>query len=270
MKDIYAVQRVEAEEVGAGKNASRSKTVAQQFKDQLNTLMERIESTEPHYIRCLKPNDAAKPKLLTRKRLTEQLRYGGVLEAVRVARLGFPVRLEHAVFFTTYRILLPSISEDVLTWRLDTEKAQNLCIRLLDLLLEESNKKFAAQTVSDALFVSRADKVRSMLIQPIPMNFPKTDVQLGITKVFLRKPAHDALEAHRVFHQNAAATIIQAFIRGSQKRIQFIILRNAALVAERFYRGCKGRERCVLFHILCIYHVAWIGGPLTLTFDYYK
>ena len=36
----------------------------------------------------------------TRVRVNEQLRYGGVLEAVRVARSGYPVRLPHGEFFS--------------------------------------------------------------------------------------------------------------------------------------------------------------------------
>lgn len=45
--------------------------------------MSKVHQTRPHYIRCLKPNDANAPDALDRARLTEQLRYGGVLEAVR-------------------------------------------------------------------------------------------------------------------------------------------------------------------------------------------
>jgi len=253
MKEIYAVQRAEAEEVGTGKATSRSKTVAQQFKDQLNSLMDRIEQTEPHYIRCLKPNDAAKPKLLTRKRLTEQLRYGGVLEAVRVARLGFPVRLDHFLFFRTYRMILPFVSEQALAWRLEGDNAQDSCTKLLNFLLSEENKMVQNRTASssDKAKFLRADKIRTMLAQPIPMNFPKTDIQLGKTKVFLRKTAHDALEAHRVFHQNAAAIIIQSFVRGAQQRLQYMILLKATCFAQRFYRGCKGRERYVVLFRCC-------------------
>lgn len=53
--------------------------------------------TRPHYIRCIKPNDNAEPDEVNRVRVMEQLRYGGVLEAVRVARSGYPVRLPHKV-----------------------------------------------------------------------------------------------------------------------------------------------------------------------------
>lgn len=54
---------------------------------QLLALMGQIHKTRPHYIRCLKPNDQNVPDALDRARLTEQLRYGGVLEAVRKMNL---------------------------------------------------------------------------------------------------------------------------------------------------------------------------------------
>ncbi|KAG5183737.1 P-loop containing nucleoside triphosphate hydrolase protein [Tribonema minus] len=82
-------------------------TVGTQFKEQLHNLMDMIRDTRPHYIRCVKPNDQAQPDLINRPRVMEQLRYGGVLEAVRVARSGFPVRLPHKEFYARYRPLLP-------------------------------------------------------------------------------------------------------------------------------------------------------------------
>ena len=247
IKDIYDIQKKETEERApsnkSGKPA-KTKTVGQQFKEQLTQLMTKIESTEPHYIRCLKPNDAAKPNMMTRRRLTEQLRYGGVLEAVRVARMGFPVRMNHSLFFQTYRVLLPSVPEEKLPFSLEGHDAQKLCVSLVDILLEKGKKDAAAGILSPHEDnITRSERIRRMQVQPIAMIFPKTDVQLGQSKVFMRKPAHDALEAHKVFHQTAAATIIQAWIRGLQKRVRHLILGDAALTAQRFYRGCKGRER---------------------------
>ncbi|CAN0233498.1 unnamed protein product, partial [Scytosiphon promiscuus] len=81
-------------------------TVGTQFKDQLHNLMDMIRDTRPHYIRCIKPNDNAEPDEVSRVRVMEQLRYGGVLEAVRVARSGYPVRLPHKDFYTRYRCLI--------------------------------------------------------------------------------------------------------------------------------------------------------------------
>jgi myosin V len=251
IKDVYAIQKRESEghsgDAAASKQgAAKSKTVGQQFKDQLSGLIASVEVTDPHYIRCLKPNDAAKPKLLTRKRLTEQLRYGGVLEAVRVARAGYPVRLTHQAFFQRYRMLLPQIPDDQIPWNMEGNDAQQLCVTVLTTCLQEG-KKHAEQGVLDPKEpgINRFEKIRRMQHQPIPMTFPQTDVQLGLTKVFMRKPPHDALEANRVFHQSASATMIQCWVRGLEKRKTYLIIQDAVVTMQRCYRGYKGRERYV-------------------------
>lgn len=254
IKDTYSIQKREIEDrVTAApqkpgrRGAAGAKTVGKQFKEQLSSLIENVEKTDPHYIRCLKPNDAAKPKMLTRKRLTEQLRYGGVLEAVRVARAGYPVRLYHQQFFQRYRMLLPTVQASVLPWNMEGRDAQDLCVKLLDLVLQEGEKYIQA-TASGPLNpnepgISRSEKIRRMQAQPKHMKFPKSDVQLGKSKVFMRKPPHDALEAHRVFHQHASATLIQCWVRGLEAKKVYYTVQDAVQMVQRFYRGCKGRER---------------------------
>ena len=67
----------------AGGGGGAGKTVASHFRNQLGDLLSIIRATTPHYIRCLKPNSAASPKLFERLPIVAQLRCGGVLEAVR-------------------------------------------------------------------------------------------------------------------------------------------------------------------------------------------
>lgn len=251
IKDTYAIQQREnlgraAAETKTGKQP-KSKTVGQQFKEQLNSLIENVQKTDPHYIRCIKPNDAAKPLLMTRKRTTEQLRYGGVLEAVRVARAGYPVRMRHAEFYQRYRMLLPTIADEVLPWSMEGHDPQPLCVKLVDVVLDEGAKHLEATKDGpldkNAEGISRSEKIRRMQNQPIPMKFPKTDVQLGMTKVFMRKHPHDCLEAHRVFHQHASATVIQTWARGLGAQRTYFIIEDAVQTIQRTYRGSKGRER---------------------------
>lgn len=251
IKDTYECQQREnlgrtAAEAKTGKQP-KQKTVGQQFKEQLSSLIENVQKTDPHYIRCIKPNDAAKPLQMTRKRTTEQLRYGGVLEAVRVARAGYPVRLVHAGFYQRYRMLLPTVPEEKLPWSMEGHNAQQLCVRLVDAVLEEGEKQRVA-TANGPLDpkeegISRSEKIRRMQNQPMAMNFPRPDVQLGKTKVFMRKHPHDCLEAHRVFHQHASATIIQCWARGLAKQRYLYIIQDAVQTIQRCYRGSKGRER---------------------------
>jgi len=252
LKDVYNAQKIEAEgrkpaESNKPGRKPASKTVSQQFKEQLNSLIESVSKTDPHYIRCLKPNDAAKANMLTRKRLTEQLRSGGVLEAVRVARAGYPVRLIHDHFFQRYRMLLPQVSGDKLPWNLEGQAAQVLCVKLVDAVLADGAKN-QELTVAGPLDpkeqgISKSEKIRRMQRQPTALVFPKTDVQLGKTKVFMRKPAHDVLEAHRVFQQKASVTVIQCWVRGLIAEKKFLDKQHATRFIQRHYRGCKGREK---------------------------
>ena len=80
-------------------------TVGIQFSSQLHSLRRRIDDTSPHYIRCLKPNNLLLPNHFNAALIADQLRCAGVIEAVRVSRLGYPQRFSHNQFISRYRIL---------------------------------------------------------------------------------------------------------------------------------------------------------------------
>ena len=222
----------------------KSKSLSKKFKHQLDKLMSKIERTEPHYIRCLKPNDTKDPNLLMRKRLVEQLRCGGVLEAIRVARSGYPIRLNHDDFFQTYRLILPNVSKKMLPWNIEEEKTRSLCTRFLDILLKDNTQTYIQGKKSfDKVGLSKMEKICCMQMQPFPSIFSRTDVQLGKTKLFLKKTANDTLEARRAFYQTAFATIIQAWFRGIRQQKTYPILCNAIQTMQRIYRGYDGRAR---------------------------
>jgi len=88
-----------------GRGSVATKSVGAQFSMQLAQLRSRIDATVPHYIRCLKPNDELIPDSFDPRRVVDQLRCGGVLEAVRVSRAGYPTRYPHEVFRARYYIL---------------------------------------------------------------------------------------------------------------------------------------------------------------------
>lgn len=94
--------------IAASSGSIACKSVGAQFSTQLRALRARIDTTSPHYVRCLKPNDELIPHSFEPKNIVEQLRCGGVLEAVRVSRAGYPTRYHHEVFLRRYFILLGS------------------------------------------------------------------------------------------------------------------------------------------------------------------
>lgn len=56
--------------------SSKFSSIGSRFKLQLQSLMEILSSTEPHYIRCVKPNNALKPAIFENLNVIQQLRCG--------------------------------------------------------------------------------------------------------------------------------------------------------------------------------------------------
>ena len=85
------------------------RTVAQRHKEQLSSLMMQLRSTQPHFVRCIVPNNLKKPGRMDVPLVLDQLRCNGVLEGIRIARLGYPNRLPFVEFRQRYEILTPGV-----------------------------------------------------------------------------------------------------------------------------------------------------------------
>ncbi|XP_022758363.1 myosin-16 isoform X2 [Durio zibethinus] len=86
-------------------------SIGSRFKLQLQQLMDILNSTEPHYIRCIKPNNELKPEIFENVNVLQQLRSGGVLEAIRVKCEGFPTHRTFTEFLNRFATLAPEILE---------------------------------------------------------------------------------------------------------------------------------------------------------------
>jgi myosin-5 len=229
----------------SGGETGKAVSVSSQFKEQLASLMEKIYATAPHYIRCLKPNDENAPDNFNRRRTTEQLRYGGVLEAVRVARSGFPVRLTHADFYTRYRCLanpfnpvtaaLPRYIQNHLG------EARYLCEKLLETLWDDT---VPSLDPADKIPLGRNRRVSRVLDVSSwkgKLAIPRESLQLGLNKVFLRKSAHDLLESRRSRRLNSFAVRIQSVVRSFRLRSKFMTIMWAVRTVQRVVRGTQAR-----------------------------
>ncbi|KAK9032137.1 hypothetical protein V6N11_056417 [Hibiscus sabdariffa] len=91
--------------------SSKFSSIGSRFKLQLQSLMETLNSTEPHYIRCVKPNNVLKPAIFENANIIQQLRCGGVLEAIRISCAGYPTRRTFNEFLNRFGLLAPEILE---------------------------------------------------------------------------------------------------------------------------------------------------------------
>ena len=99
-------------------------SVTAQFKRQLADLMTRINSAHPHFVRCINPNSKKEADKFEPEMVLDQLRCSGLMEAVRVSRAGFPVRMPHSDFIQRFTILIsppPGAPKDV---------AKQMCVSL--------------------------------------------------------------------------------------------------------------------------------------------
>ncbi|XP_044976871.1 myosin-17-like isoform X9 [Hordeum vulgare subsp. vulgare] len=105
--------------------SSKSSSIATRFKMQLHELMETLSSTEPHYIRCVKPNSVLKPAIFENTNVLQQLRCSGVLEAIRISCAGYPTRKLFHDFLHRFRILAPEILKE-------KNDEKTICQKVLD------------------------------------------------------------------------------------------------------------------------------------------
>merc|ERR1711874_871183 len=87
------------------KKKGGGKTVSSVYLVQLADLMGTLNSTEPHFIRCIVPNTHKKPLETETPLIMHQLTCNGVLEGIRVCMLGFPNRMLYRDYKARYMVL---------------------------------------------------------------------------------------------------------------------------------------------------------------------
>ncbi|KAK8285551.1 hypothetical protein V6Z12_D08G232000 [Gossypium hirsutum] len=89
--------------------SSKFSSIGSRFKQQLQALLETLSSTEPHYIRCVKPNNLLKPSIFENKNVLQQLQCGGVMEAIRISCAGYPTKKPFVEFVDRFGLLAPEV-----------------------------------------------------------------------------------------------------------------------------------------------------------------
>ncbi|XP_072528418.1 unconventional myosin-Va isoform X2 [Salminus brasiliensis] len=200
------------------------KSVGLQFRSSLNLLMETLNATTPHYVRCIKPNDHKSPFMMDPSRAAQQLRACGVLETIRLSAAGFPSRWTYQEFFIRYRVLMKQ--KDVLSDRKLT------CQNVLERLIQDPDKyKFGKTKIffraGQVAYLEklRADKLRAACIQ----------IQKTIRCWVARK---------KYLRLRRSTITIQRYVRGQQARALCKTLRRtkAAVVIQKYQRMCAARR----------------------------
>uniref|UniRef100_A0A7N8WMG3 Unconventional myosin-Va n=1 Tax=Mastacembelus armatus TaxID=205130 RepID=A0A7N8WMG3_9TELE len=201
------------------------KTVGCQFRNSLQMLMETLNATTPHYVRCIKPNDFKLAFSFDPKRAVQQLRACGVLETIRISAAGFPSRWTYQEFFSRYRVLMKQ--KDVLPDKKLT------CRNVLEKLVQDQDKYQFGKTkiffrAGQVAYLEklRADKLRAACIR-------------------IQKTIRCWLARKKYLRQRSAAITIQRFTRGYQARClaKFLRRTQAATIIQKYQRMYVARKR---------------------------
>ncbi|XP_035538297.1 unconventional myosin-Va isoform X4 [Morone saxatilis] len=207
------------------KSKEHKKTVGCQFRNSLQMLMETLNATTPHYVRCIKPNDFKMAFTFDPKRAVQQLRACGVLETIRISAAGFPSRWTYQEFFSRYRVLMKQ--KDVLPDKKLT------CKNVLEKLVQDQDKYQFGKTkiFFRAGQVAYLEKLRADKLRAACIRIQKTIRCWLARKKYLRK--------------RSAAITIQRFTRGYQARClaKFMRRTQAATVIQKYQRMYMEKKR---------------------------
>uniref|UniRef100_A0A0G4GR33 Myosin motor domain-containing protein n=1 Tax=Chromera velia CCMP2878 TaxID=1169474 RepID=A0A0G4GR33_9ALVE len=202
----------------------KSNTVSSEFKEQLSELMTAVGATDPHFIRCIKPNPQNLPDEFDRKSVTEQLRYGGVLQAVQVSRAGYPVRVAHTEAFDDYCVL--------------AEKPVRTGLRKVAAPKDRAQKLLETLTLSLPI-PKLEDDPRRLEGQRGKGN----TWAVGETLCFFKQEAFEVLNTKRLMLRNKCATKIQARWKAVVGRRQFLEMMRNVRKCQAVARGALARLR---------------------------
>uniref|UniRef100_A0AAR2L6L0 non-specific serine/threonine protein kinase n=1 Tax=Pygocentrus nattereri TaxID=42514 RepID=A0AAR2L6L0_PYGNA len=90
----------------------RTQTVASYFRYSLMDLLSKMVAGQPHFVRCIKPNNDRQAHKFDREKVLIQLRYTGILETAKIRRQGYSHRILFTNFIKRYFILAFRANEE--------------------------------------------------------------------------------------------------------------------------------------------------------------
>ncbi|XP_031755052.1 unconventional myosin-Vc isoform X2 [Xenopus tropicalis] len=227
-------------------------TVGSKFRNSLCLLMETLNATTPHYVRCIKPNDLKLPFEFDAKRVVQQLRACGVLETIRISAQSYPSRWTYIEFFGRYSILMTQ-------QELSLNDKKYICKIVLQRLIQDSNQYQFGRTkiffrAGQVAYLEklRSDKLRNacVIIQKSvrgwvqKKKFSRARRSAIVIQQYFRgqRAVRQAISGKALKHA-WAAIIIQKYVRGFLVRRIYQLILVATVTIQSFTRGYLARKR---------------------------
>ncbi|XP_054826583.1 unconventional myosin-Ib isoform X3 [Eublepharis macularius] len=177
-------------------NLKRPPTAGSQFKASVATLMRNLQTKNPNYIRCIKPNEKKAAHVFSEALVCHQVRYLGLLENVRVRRAGYAFRQPYEPCLERYKMLCKQ------TW---------------------PHWRGPARAGVEVLF-------NDLQIPEEEYSFGRSKIFIRNPRTLFR------LEDLRKQRLEDLATLIQKIYKGWKCRTQFLLMKKSQIVIAAWYR----------------------------------
>ncbi|KAG7218961.1 hypothetical protein INR49_005539 [Caranx melampygus] len=198
----------------------RRPTVSSQFKNSLHSLMATLSTSNPYFIRCIKPNTCKMPDQFDQTVVLNQLRYSGMLETVKIRRTGFPVRRPFQDFCSRYKVLMRGV--------LMPDDPRGRCVQLLQHYDSADWQLGKTKVFLRESLEHRLEKQREVEVLKAAMI-----IQAHVVGYMARKQYRKLLQC---------IVVIQKNYRAFYWRRKFLLLRWAALTFQKRLRGQLARR----------------------------
>uniref|UniRef100_A0A8C1LAQ1 Myosin VIIBb n=1 Tax=Cyprinus carpio TaxID=7962 RepID=A0A8C1LAQ1_CYPCA len=204
------------------------------FRQSLDSLMKALALCQPFFIRCFKPNDKKMPMVFDRNLCMQQLRYSGMLDTIKIRKLGYPIRHTFKDFLQRYRVLLKS-------------PAANCCAAICRAMIKDKedwkigkNKIFLRDHHDSFLELEREQELykKALIIQRVMI--AHKDRSNFVKKRRAALVLQKNWRGHRDRRQGFAR--LQAKVRSRQLHTEYMRRRAAAITLQTQTRGYLARK----------------------------
>ncbi|XP_055007885.1 unconventional myosin-VIIa-like isoform X2 [Boleophthalmus pectinirostris] len=234
---------------GQADNHKQVQTLSGQFRQSLDSLMKALSACQPYFIRCFKPNNDKISEFFDRELCIQQLRYSGMMDTIRIRKLGYPIRHSFVEFLKRYRVLLKTTICNP-----NTQSAAACCEAICRAVIKQEDEWKIGRTkvfLKDAHDMT-LERLREEELSRVALVIQRVMLGIKDRKLFLKKRAAVlVLQKHwRAHMKDKAQRKIQlgferliAAIKNKQLRKQYIRQRAAAITIQSQVRGYMARKK---------------------------
>ncbi|XP_053916080.1 myosin-IIIa isoform X2 [Cuculus canorus] len=235
----------------------KTQTVASYFRYSLMDLLSKMVVGQPHFVRCIKPNNDRQANKFDKEKVLVQLRYTGILETARIRRQGYSHRILFANFIKRYYLICyktnddPPVSPETCAAILEKARLDNWVLGKTKVFLKyyhvEQLNLMRKETVDMIILIQSC--VRGWLVSRRYKKIKEQREQSAIKiqsayRGFVARKEYATAKRNKKVEEYI--TRLQAIARGyllRKKRKELADTRNkAAITIQSHYRGYKERR----------------------------